>query len=278
MIHLQDRFEGYGGTALFVQGWLPDGEARAHLAIVHGIAEHSGRYSNVVTHGTRGGFAVWGFDLRGHGRSEGRPGHIRSWAEYRNDLSAFLAYISDPRPEAPCFVLGHSLGALIVLDYVQTSSDGPTGAIISAAPIEPTGVARPHLVALARLLSTVWPTFTLNLGLAGKALSRDPEVAAAYESDPLVHKVATARWGSECLAAVKRVKSQPQAIRLPSLFIHGGKDPLNLARGVSAFFEQLTIEDKLLRLYPDSLHEPHNDLDAAVVVGDIFAWVTSHLG
>jgi alpha-beta hydrolase superfamily lysophospholipase len=192
------------------------------------------------------------------------------------DLAGLRARIAERHPGAPQFVLGHSLGALIVLDYVQSSPDGLAGAVVSGAPIEPAGVARPHRVAIARLLSRSWPSFTLKLDLGGSALSRDPAQAAAYESDPLVHRVATARWGTECLAAVQRVRAHPDSIRLPVLVLHGEKDPLNQASGTRAFFERIGSEDKQLIIYPGSLHEPHNDLDAARVAEDLTGWIGAH--
>jgi len=260
-----------------MQAWLPEGKARAHLAIVHGVAEHSGRYANLVQRGVSGGYGVWGFDLRGHGRSPGKPGHIRSWSEYQQDLTAFLHLIAERDPGVPRFVLGHSLGALIVLDFIEAPRPDLAGAILSGSPIEPAGVAPAYQIALARLLSRIWPSFTLSLRLSGGQLSRDPAAAAAYGSDPLVHRVATARWGTECLDAVQRVKRHPQAIRLPVLFVHGGKDPLNLPSGTTAFFEQISFEDKQLRIYPDSLHETHNDLEAVQVAEDLFAWMQARL-
>jgi len=277
MIQQEGRFPGADGVSLFFQTWQPEREARAHLAIVHGVAEHSGRYNRLVPKLLEAGCGVWGFDLRGHGRSPGKPGHIEAWTEYLKDLAEFLKRISERHPGTPIFVLGHSLGALIVLDFIESSPAGLAGAVVSGAPIEPAGVARPHLVAIARLLSRIWPPFALRLDIGGSALSRDPAQAAAYESDPLVHRVATARWGAECLAAVQRVKAHPDSIRLPVLFIHGENDPLNLASGTSAFFEHIAFEDKQLRVYPGSLHEPHNDLDAAQVADDLVSWIGAHL-
>jgi alpha-beta hydrolase superfamily lysophospholipase len=274
----ESRFQGAGGDSLYLQAWLPEGPARAHLAIVHGVAEHSGRYPTLVHKGVMAGFGVWGFDLRGHGRSPGRPGHIRSWSEYLTDLAAFLDHIETRAAGRPRFVFGHSLGALIVLDFLETSPVDLAGAIISGAPIEPAGVAKPHLVATARLLSRLWPSFPLKPGIRGSQLTRDASIAAAYEADPLVHVRATARWGTECLAAVERVKRSPHALRLPVLFVHGGDDPLNLASGVQAYFERIPVEDKLLRVYAGSLHEPHNDLEAERVADELFAWIADHLG
>ena len=112
MNHRESRFAGAQGDSLYMQAWLPPAHPRGHLAIVHGVGEHSGRYAALVEKGVAEGFGVWGFDLRGHGRSPGKPGHIRSWSEYQQDLAAFLQVIAERDPGTPRFVLGHSLGAL----------------------------------------------------------------------------------------------------------------------------------------------------------------------
>lgn len=91
----------------------------------------------------------------------------------------------------------HSMGALIALDYLPTGQALLTGAVISGAPIAPVGAAKPILVVLAKVLSRVWPTFTLRTQLDAEAISRDPKAVLAYRTDPLVHGVASARWGTD---------------------------------------------------------------------------------
>jgi alpha-beta hydrolase superfamily lysophospholipase len=151
-------------------------------------------------------------------------------------------------------------------------------AIISGAPIEPAGVAKPHLVALARLLSRVWPTLPLDMALDMSALSRDPEVVRAYEESPLVHGKASTRFGAKSLDRVAWVKAHPERIGLPLLIIHGGADRLNLADGTKSWFEQVPAADKELLVYPGSYHEVHNDLDHQQLAADLEAWLARHLG
>ncbi len=273
MSHAQGTFAGTGGFALFYQRWRPDGTPRTAVAIVHGIGEHCGRYANVVTGLVPRGHAVYGFDQRGHGRSPGRRGHVDSWREYRQDLHAFVRFIVAQESRRPLFLFAHSMGALVALDYLPTGQEALAGAIISGAPIAPVGMAKPVLVAAARALSRVWPTFVLRSPLSADALSRDPEIVQAYRSDPLVHGAATARWGVEALEVVRRVRADPAQITLPILFIHGGADRLNAAEGVRRYFEQLGSSDKTLRIYQGTFHEPHNDLDHEQVVEDITAWL-----
>ncbi len=186
MKHSEGAFRGAGSLELYYQCWQPEGKPRAILVIVHGVGEHSGRYMNLANHLTTCSYAVYGFDQRGFGRSPGQQGHINSWVEYREDLKAFLQKIREQQPDCIIFLFGHSLGALVALDYILHYPEGLRGAIVSGAPIEPAGVAKPYLVALAHFLSRVCPRFSLPLGLDVSALSRDAAVVKAYTTDPLV--------------------------------------------------------------------------------------------
>jgi len=276
MEHREGTFQGAGGLELYYQSWRAEGKSLAVLAIIHGFGEHSGRYTNVVNHLIPKGYAVFGFDLRGHGRSPGQRGHINSWDEYREDVRAFLQMTSRREPNQPVFMLGHSMGALIALDYVLRDSAGLRGAIISGAPLEPVGVAKPFLVMLARVLSRVWPRFSLPLGLDAKGISRDPDVVKAYEADPLVHGKTTVRWGTEILQTIEWAKAHAAEVNIPILLIHGGSDPLNSPDGTRNFFEKVISPDKEMKVYLGSYHEAHNDLDYGQVMNDIAQWLERH--
>jgi alpha-beta hydrolase superfamily lysophospholipase len=169
------------------------------------------------------------------------------------------------------------MGALVALDYLLCQSPALRGVIVSGAPIEPAGVAKPYLVVLAHFLSRVWPRFPLRLRLDTPALSRDPAVVKAYETDPLVHGLATSRWGTETLAAIERVKAQAAQVNVPILVIHGGADRLNSPNGSRSFFEKVNSSDKELKVYPGGYHEPHNDMDYEQVANDIEQWLERHL-
>jgi alpha-beta hydrolase superfamily lysophospholipase len=184
---------------------------------------------------------------------------------------------SSQEPALPVFLLGHSMGALIALDYLLHDPAGLRGAIVSGAPLEPVGVAKPFLVLLARVLSRVWPGFSLPLGLDPKGISRDPEVVKAYQADPLVHGKTTVRWGTEILKTIEWVKTHPAEVTIPLLLIHGGSDPLNSPDGTRSFFEKVTFADKEMKIYPGSYHEVHNDLDYEQVMNDMAQWVAKHV-
>ena len=251
------------------------------LAIVHGLGEHSGRYCQIVKGLTSAGYAVFGFDNQGHGKSEGQRGHINRWQDYRDNTQAFLSLIRQQEPTAPLFLMGHSLGGLIVLDYVLRNADSERfralnvrGLIVSAPPFEPTtGTASRRRIVLARLLSGLLPRLSLSMDLSQGGLSRDPSVTDSASEDPLTHSSVTLRWGSETLSTLDWVKNNIDQLSLPLLLTHGEADPIISPSGSEAIFEQVNCPDKTLKIYPGSYHEPHNDLDADTVVSDLLRWI-----
>lgn len=245
------------------------------MALVHGIGEHSGRYAYLVDRLLEQGVAIAAFDARGHGRSGGLHGHIDTWSNYRDDVHEFLRYVSAHFMRIPLFLYGHSLGALIVTDYVLFYPDGLEGLIVSGHPLRPTGAAKPYLVLIARLLSRYRPTTALRLGISDDALSRDPAVVRAYREDPLVHRKVTARWGTEALEAIDRVRARAVEIHVPLLVLHGEADMINSVEGSKELFNLASSADKQLLVYPGGYHEPHNDLDRDKVVSDVIEWIAA---
>ena len=277
MQHRTFHFEGMDGISLYAQHWRPEHRALAVIAIVHGVGEHSGRYMNVVDHMTANQCGVYGYDLRGHGRSPGPRGHINAWAEYRTDLLNFLKMIRAQGDGCPIFLLGHSMGALIALDFILSENVGLAGAIISGAPIEPVGVANPYLIALARILSRIYPSFSINLGLDPDAISRNPSVVKSYREDPLVHGKVSARWGTESLSTVESVKLRGENIDLPILMIHGDADRINSMEGAKKFFGEIRSQDKEFLSYAAGYHEVHNDIDYQDMLSDLLDWINIHI-
>lgn len=277
MEHAQETIESTGGMKLYYQAWRPPGEPRTVVAIVHGIGEHSGRFKNIVDYLVARGHAVYALDLRGHGRSSGQRGHLMSWAEYREDVRAFVERISTREAGRPLFIYGHSMGGLIVLDYVLRHPEGLSGTIISGPPFESVGVATPLLVTSARILSRVWPTFTLDVPLEAAALSRNAASVSHYLEDPLVHRKCSARWAVEAIDANVWVKAHAADLRLPLLMLHGEADRINTAAGTRRFFDSVTYPDKELYLVPGGYHEPHTDPGHEQVLQRVEDYLLAHV-
>ncbi len=276
MQHSQSSMYGYRGVKLFTQNWLPDEPPCAGLVIVHGFGEHSDRYMNVVNALVPRGYAIYSFDLRGHGRSEGRRGHVNRWREYEEDVHVMIQQMHEQTPGLPLFLLGHSLGGLIVLTYGLRYPQETKGIISSSPALAPPGIA-PVLISVSKLLSRVWPTFSMATGLDASGVSRIPEVVTAYRDDPQVHDIGSARLGTEMARAQHEVLAHAAEWQGPLLLIQGSADRI-IPPGVGkAFFEQVTVADKEMHIYADAYHEPHNDLCAAQEMTDLTAWLSRHL-
>jgi len=271
--HDQGEFQACRDTRLFWQSWTSTDNPVCALILVHGFGEHSGRYPYFVERLARANIAVFAFDLRGHGRSEGRRGHANSMADYTGDVAIFFDMVGKQLPGLPKFIFGHSMGSLVVLDHVLHHPEGLAGTIISGVGLEPAGVATAPVVFLARMLSLAWPVFPIRVPVDATALSRDESAIENYKSDPLVHQTCSARLGNELLNTIDRIKMRPGDLQLPILMVHGGADRVNLPSGSRHFIAGVGFPDKKLLLYPDAFHELHNDLDKEVVLKDITRWI-----
>jgi len=269
-------FTGAGRLSLFRRTWHPAGPTRAVLINVHGLGDHCGLYPALVEHFTARGFAVYAPDTRGNGRSPGQRGHVERWDEYREDLERFIAVVGQEEPDRPIFLLGNSLGGLIVLDYVLHRPEGIRGVIAASPPLGRLGVPAP-LLALGRVLSRVWPRFSVRTGMDLSGLARDPVVAETVLADPLFHRVGTARLSTEVLAAIARVQAAAAGFPLPLLVLHGSDDRMVPPDGSRAFVARVGHPDRELREYPGAFHVLFADLDHERVLTDVERWIAARL-
>ncbi|MEW6568759.1 MAG: lysophospholipase [Chloroflexota bacterium] len=276
MRNREGHFRSRDGLDLYCQSWHPDAASKAVLAITHGHGEHSGRYQNIVGYFVPRGFTAYAYDLRGHGRSPGRRGNIRSWEDFRQDQGSFLEFVSQQEPGLPLFAYGHSLGGLIVLDFILRSPAGLRGAVVSAPVLGPPGIP-PLLLTLSRVLSRMLPSLTMSTGLDATGLSRDPAVVRAYREDPLVHGKANARLGTELIETTEWVQSHAADLRIPLLVVQGELDRITRPSDTRRFVEHLTFSDTQHIEYVGGFHEPHNDIEHERVMADVEAWLTRHL-
>ncbi len=277
MKHHEGRFEGVRGTEICYQYWLPDGEPIASLLIVHGLAEHCGRYANVVDHFVPRGYAVYGVDHIGHGRSAGKRVYVERFDDFIVVLETYVGWIGDGQPGVPLFMVGHSLGALIGAVYLLDHPADLAGAILSGPLVKVPDNISPATVLLSRLLSVVLP----KLGVAAvdaTGVSRDPAVVRAYVEDPLVYTgKTTARLGCEMLKAMRRVEREAGNITLPILVLQGSEDRLVSPRGAEMLHRLAGSADKTLKVYDGLHHEVYNEPERDVVLADVEAWLCERL-
>ena len=197
--HEESTFEGTGGLQLFSQSWHAAGEEpEAVLIVMHGLSDHSSRYGELAEHLVSQGFAVYAFDLRGHGRSEGVRVHIDSFDEYVSDLGIFLERVRQREPGKPVFLFGHSMGGAIVTLFTLEKKPDIQGVVLSAPALKPGADVSKALIATTKVVGGILPNLKV-LELDPKQFSRDPAVVKENETDPLIfQKGGPARTASGC--------------------------------------------------------------------------------
>jgi alpha-beta hydrolase superfamily lysophospholipase len=260
------------GATLFRRSWQPPTPERA-LLFVHGYAEHSGRYETAGAWFAARGCAVHAYDQRGHGRSQGARGHVRSFGDFLDDLDTLAARVREEHPGLPLFAVGHSMGGLVVASWLTERGPALRGAVTSGAALSLAGVPSGARRRALRILRGVAPRLALRRPIATDLLSRDPEVGRAYLEDPLVFQRMTVSLAAEIFDAAQRVLPQAHAVRVPLLLLHGEEDRLCLPQGSRSFFEGLGTAGSDLRLYPGLRHEIFNEPEREKVFGDLLDWV-----
>lgn len=271
----EGTFSAPGGPQLLERAWLPAGAPRAAIVLVHGYAEHSGRYAYAGAALARRGYAVHALDLRGHGRSDGDRAYVRSFAEYMVDVRAFLARVNGRADGRPVFLLGHSMGATIVALTLAVDHPSLRGALLSGAAIS----RAPRIVrVIIALLGRIAPRLPL-IRLKASDVSRDPAVVEKYDNDPLVHRGRIrAGLAAAMSRAVQRIERDAPSITLPLLIMHGAVDALANPAGSIALHERAGSTDKTLKLYEGLAHEILNEPEKDQVIADIAAWLDARSG
>jgi acylglycerol lipase len=273
MLHDEGLLAGNDGVQLYQQHWLPEQGGEAIVVVVPGLAEHSGRYVSFADALAGRGYGVYAMDLRGHGRSSGERCFIRSFDEYLEDLDLFFAFVASREAEKPRFLLGHSMGGLIVAMWAITRQPQLRGLVLSGSLLQVAGGIYPRLrralVPLGRLL----PRLRL-VRIDFSNVSRDPQVSAQFLADPLVyHKRFPLRTCAEMLRAVRCVAHNRHSLRLPLLVLHGGDDCLCDAGGARDVYRDAASTDKTLHVYEGVYHDVLRDPQSPQVTADLLAWL-----
>jgi len=260
------------GTKLAYRAW-PKAGAKISVAVVHGLGEHSRRYERFAMGMARQGFATFAVDLRGHGKSAGRRGHIDSWSQWVDDAAAFIAHV-EGAVEGEVVPVGHSFGGPVLLSIVLAGKLPHTTRFILSSPALRLKAKVPGWkVALSKVTSVVAPKLTLDNEVDAGTLSRIPEVVEAYRTDPLVHNKISSRLYSEWGRACTRILEHAGEIKLPFLILAGTDDQLVDPAG-SEELHRLTAVVSELRLLEGRYHEPFNDIGSEEVFAVIADWLS----
>lgn len=271
------NFDFKQDTEIFIHGqvWEPDSTVSGVIILVHGLGEHSGRYSShFADYFTQQGFAIVTFDLPGHGKSGGKRGHINQYDDFSKLVSSGVSYTKSKYLDLPIFVYGHSLGGLIALEYIIKHKPEINGAIITAPVIDVNEPIPPVKVALAKILDKFFPSFVLDSGLNRNMLSRDISVIEKYNSDPLVHGMTSSRLGMYIINIGEYVKNNAKQISIPTLLMVGSAEGIVSKSAIDNFCQQA---DKCQeKVWPGLYHELHNEPEQLEVFKYTYKWMQVH--
>jgi acylglycerol lipase len=273
MKHTDGYFNGIEHTRIFFQSWSPLHDPKANLLVVHGLAEHSGRYSNLVNHFVPLGYAVHGIDHIGHGKSSGHRAYVQRFRNYSATLKIFFDMIRGWQSDTPIFLVGHSMGGLMSALYLLDHQNELSGAVLSGPGIKvPDGISI-ALIFLGKILSLLAPK-TGILQLDAGNISRDSAVVEAYLSDPLVYKgKISARLSAELLKTMQHVTENASKIILPILILQGGADKLVDPAGAQLLYDTVGSTDKTMHIYDGLYHEVLNEPEHERVLRDVETWL-----
>lgn len=271
----EQRVAGATGLNLFIRSWQPEGNAKAVVAICHGVLSHSGYYQWAAEQLTAQGFAVYALDLRGRGLSDGERFYIDKFSDYTDDVATLIALAKSREPGLPVFLLGHSAGGVVSSSYALDHQDELAGLICESFAFQV--YAPDFALAVLKGLSHVAPHAHV-LKLKNEDFSRDPKVVAFMNNDPLIaHEVQPTRTVAEMVIADERLKREFKTITLPVFIMHGTADKATRPAGSQLFYDDAGSADKTLKLYEGHFHDLLNDVGKETVMADITNWIAARL-
>lgn len=269
--------EGVGRLRLHYRTWeVPD--PRAAILVVHGLFEHSGRYEELGDSMAGHRYSTFALDIRGHGASEGRRGHIARFDVLLQDLDRFRREVQGLLPiGVPMFLLGHSMGGLVALRYLEEYDAPFAGAIITSPWLGTAYDAPRWKVMMGNVFNRILPAFPFSVQLDPADLTHDDERGADYAEDPLIHSTITPRMFSELSSAIDTAFRRGERIKVPVLFLLAGEDTLVSTDRSLAFARSLPTERVTVEVHEGMRHEVLQERGRATVLAEIREWVGDHL-
>jgi len=269
------KWKSRDGLELYARGWKPE-NPKAVVVLVHGHGEHVNRYNHVADVFTKAGYAMQGFDLRGHGQSTGQRGHTPEYQNLMNDIADFIGDAQRRYPGLPVFLYGHSMGGNQVINYALRSPQNLKGVIATGPWIKLAFDPSAAQLFMAKALDGLVPSFSLASGLNQASLSRDPEVVSKYASDPLVHDKISVRLYNSVYRSGLWALEHAAELKIPMLLMHGTGDKLTSAPA-SQEFALKAGNIVTLCLWDGFYHEVHNEPEKAKVIQTMVDWLDKQM-
>jgi alpha-beta hydrolase superfamily lysophospholipase len=272
MLHSEGTFSGANNTKLHFQSWQALNSAKTVIIGIHGHGDHSGGLHNIIESIVPLGFSWYGFDLRGHGHSDGRRGHINSFSDYLNDLKAFILFVKSKEPDKDIILIGHSLGGLISLVYPIHFPDEVIGviAICPAVVVQRLTLGEKLFV---KILNLIKPDYLIKRKTDYSKLTRDENSIKSLSSDSLRHETISVKLLSEISENQKFLYNNVKKIKFPLLIQTGSDDEITPASGIEALFNSIPFEQKQMIEYTNALHRPFDDIYSEQVFLDLKKWL-----
>lgn len=261
------------GLTYFYQHWILS-NPRALVVFVHGLGDHIGRYGEFTSRLTQAGFACALFDQRGHGRSEGRRGHVENFGDWVNDLSSFIQFSQMAvTPDTPLFIVGMSLGALIGINFLLTHTTQISGMVTISAAIQPTIRIPEWKKKCIKRFGRIFSERALNTGIKFTDLTRDEAELELLSKDQFVHRKLTLNAAIEIARNLELVMAMPHRIHTPMLMLAGADDPVCDPDGTRQFAMRLSAADKRYHVAPGMLHDLLHETSRGEIIDDITGWI-----
>lgn len=270
--------QGKGELRFFFQKWIAE-KAKAVLILVHGLGEHSGRYENLLKSIADRKISVFAIDHRGHGKSDGKKGHIDSFMDYVYDLKLFLEFIKEENKGLPVIIYGHSMGGVIAAKYAMTYPDDLSMLVLSSPAFAPGFKVPAWKAGVASFFSSRISSLTFPNGISSTDLSHDENVITAYVNDPLVHNKITARWTVEFTRAGQECLNNAGSIKKPILIFHGKEDHIADCKASENFYNSVSSIKKELFIFEGLYHETINEKspENEKVLSDVTGWILNNI-
>ncbi|MCX8063610.1 MAG: lysophospholipase [Candidatus Hydrogenedentes bacterium] len=270
--------EGYfdnKGEKFYRRTWIPECEnLLANLVLIHGYGEHCARYDDFCNRLNQLGIKIFSFDQRGFGKSPGKRGWINNIEELLLDLDCFLNSISNEVASIPTFVMGHSMGGMVLARYVETRSNLPFKGLVFSSPFLAVNESVPKfLLKISGIIARVLPFLPVSK-VDNTGLSKDPEAVRKADEDPLCYHRSVKAWtGHIFIEVINQIHSDMKKISLPLLILHGKKDSIVPYIGSVVLYQNVSSKDKTLELFEDGYHELWNDYEKDDFINKIGAWI-----
>lgn len=269
-------FKAYQNQELFYQSWKTNDDNEDIILVTHGMGEHSESYSVFCNGMLPGPYDIYAWDLRGHGRSEGKRG-VASLREYVEDLQCFVRMIRSQEPNKNIYMLGHSMGGLILMEYLLKNPEENFKGVVFSSPLLGISVEVPVVKDMAaRMLVKFLPNVTLFNEINNEDLTHDLDIVESYEKDPLRHNQVCPRLYLDFLDSFSDIRQRVKNLNYPVIMQLAGIDRLVSLPASREIFSLLGSEDKTKIVYDKMYHEIYNELDRDQVYKDLKEWLEKH--